>query len=89
MPRIVIQRDFGTVYDYAGQADHSKDYRNPKGKLAKTMHFSVMYHFANLKVERNIKSSVSIVTIVRCLGRTLASHEKPFLSFLSLQIMHC
>ena len=58
MPGKVIQRNFGTVYDYAGQADHSKDYRNPKGKLPKTMHFSVMYHFAYLKVERKIKNQV-------------------------------
>lgn len=40
--------------DYAGQADHSKDFKNAKRELAKTMHFSVMYHFANFKVKKTI-----------------------------------
>ena len=35
----IIQKYFCAVYDYAGKADLSKGYWNPKRKLGGTIHF--------------------------------------------------
>ena len=37
---LLIQKYFCAVYDYAGKADLSKSYWNPKRKLGVTAHFS-------------------------------------------------
>ena len=37
---LLIPKYFCAVYDYAGKADLSKAYWNPKRKLGVTMHFS-------------------------------------------------
>ena len=37
---LLIREYFCAVYDYAGKADFSKDYWNPRRKLGVTMHFT-------------------------------------------------
>ena len=36
---VLIQKYFGTVYDYAGKADLNMGYWNPERKLGKAGHF--------------------------------------------------